>query len=177
MIISLGKELTLKERFCIREDGAPIVRCAVSYTEFEGAEKYNALYAKISSNCSRWAREVLAKRARAEYLADPDEEKRFHFRCYEYSFSSYVSGENDEVLCVINDACLSRRGEGRRIELCRSSQLWRRRDLALLPDVYVLPKSKRRYFAKLRATGIFLRGAVIYAFGGGASDYWEERLN
>ena len=179
MKISLGNEETVREGFSIREDGVLLLRCKISYTRFDGAQKYNTLYETIASNCEKWARNVLSVRAREEYLASTDPQKRFRFGYYEYTLSSYPSGERDGVLCVVSEVCLSRRGEGI-AEISRSSQLWREKDLALMPDRLILPRASRRKLwrsvKKRRPIGLLLRGVDVYAFGARGSEFWEERI-
>ena len=179
MNISCGNEELVKRQFCVREEGALLLRCVSSYTKFEGAEKYNTLYEMMSKNCERWAEKVLGERIRQEYLSSDDEQKRFRFVCYEYSFSSYIAGEDADKLCVISDARLTRRGSRGALEFQRTSQLWRKSDLALMPDSFILPKKKSRELKnmlKRKPTGFFLRGGEVFAFGNSSPEYWEEKL-
>ena len=180
MNVSYGNEEFIKKQFCVREGGTLLLRCKSSYTRFEGAEKYNTLYEMMSQNCERWAQNVLGERIRQEFVASDDEQKKFRFGSYEYSFSSYIGGEDSEKLCVISDASLTRRGQREPIEFRRSSQLWRKSDLALMPDAALLPKKKSRELKntlKRKPTGFFMRGGDVFAFGGSSPYYWEEKVS
>lgn len=179
MNISCGNEISVKKHFTIREEGTLLLRCKCSYTTFPDAKKYNTLYEMMWQNCERWATQVLGEKIRREFLDSNDSMKRFHFPCYEYSFSSYISGENADMLCVITDATLLRRGQKSPVEFRRTSQLWRKSDLALLPDSTLLPKKKSRdtkALLKKHPVGFFLRDNDLFAFGGVSDLYWEEKL-
>lgn len=179
MNISYGNEISVKKQFTVREEGTLLLRCKCSYTTFTDAKKFNTLYEMMWQNCERWAIRVLGESIRREFLDSDDPMKRFHFPFYEYSFFSYISGEDKEKLCVITDATLSRRGQRSPVEFRRCSQLWRKSDLALLPDSTLLPKKKSRdtkALLKKRPVGFFLRNDSVFAFGGTSDVYWEEKL-
>ena len=179
MNISFGNEDFVKKSLCFREEGALLLRFNSSYTVFSGAEKYNTLYEMMSSNCEEWVSSVLVERVRREFLASDDLYKKFRFPAYEYSFSSYIAGEDADKLCVITDVSLSRRGSPAPIEFKRSSQLWRKSDLAIMPDSFLLPRKRTPHLKALlkrKPTGFFLRQSSVFAFGSLPSGYWEERL-
>lgn len=123
----------IKRRFSVREDGVLLVRCSVSYERIDGADGYNSFCEELIGNCEKWARETLGERARAEYNACEDGQKRFRFCGYEYALSCQITEEDEQAFSVMIEASLSRKGK-KDSNTARYLRRWRKSDLSLLPE-------------------------------------------
>ena len=81
--------------------------------------------------------EALGVRAQEEYKNDEGEKKRFYFRPYRYTFECKVSDEEGELLSLLFNGKIERRGKTLSKE--RRELALRRRD-----GLFVLPKKTKK---------------------------------
>lgn len=105
-----SNSLFIKTRqFCVfSEDGVAVAQIRIDMPTEESRGIAGEYFRKLSQYQERYANIALADKARAEYAADAEPQKRFLFKKYRYTAKIDVTYQNDEYISVFTEAKLTR---------------------------------------------------------------------
>ena len=138
-------EKRLERKECLFFEGVAMLECDISLPQVDfgkkGDKRINKILSLIFSHAKKTA-DTLYEKAKAEYIADGDEKKRFRHRPYRYTLFCRVTECDGEYFSFITEASVFHRGKALRTQ--KSARVMRKKDGRIMPFDVIYGKGARK---------------------------------